>query len=751
MRIVLKLLMALMLIGAANAEAADFGGKKFYINPGHGGHDSDDRPTPLPLGVEMFYESDGNLSRGLHLRDFLTAHGAEVRMSRVTNTSADDLNLTTIAAQANSYGGYFISLHTNGANASANYILGLYRSSADAPATETVAGSKSMVQTAVDWLDNNHLTDFTAGSKVYGDYAFYGYNLGVLRTNNCQGYLIESTFHDYRPDGLRLKSEVFNRFTAWQLARAAIDNCGGVAGATGALRGCIVGDVRDLTQGCGYDDYVSRGRDRNLAVNGAEVKLYDYDGNFVDSMTTDDCCNGVYGFFDLPEGKYTIEVSRRGYKSVRHLVEVSDNNITRQLVDLTPGENAPQLRQLWNFSETDGRTPRWLADGWSSLRNMCYAKGRLYIAAPASGKVYVIDAGNCEFISMLDMTGVEGGTFGVMDLKCVDGKIVGCNLVTKPDEPLKVYVWDTANSMPRCILSTTSRGDIARLGDTFDVEGSLDHGALLFVSSGDNTSGSYIVKYALQDGHCDGAPQLVRITDASGQPYKLGVSPRISATVSGDYWLNGQNTAPALASSDGRTICVINASALGNVTLGNDFKPFIFDNRQYGVASTYIPSSDAVGGKALTGGKIALIDAEAGWSDSHVAGMYPSHGLGNSPNDSFSTAVCVDTDGKNWLQTWLLVARQGLASFCYGEVPDLTDAVGNVVADHSYKITADIHPDYIVVNSPRPIMHLEIYDIAGTLFATSDTHRIGISLTPGLYIIKATDADGRTVPVKFVI
>ena len=48
----------------------------FYINPGHGGYDSNDRPTPLPMGLTpIFYESDGNTDRSLALRDILQSMG----------------------------------------------------------------------------------------------------------------------------------------------------------------------------------------------------------------------------------------------------------------------------------------------------------------------------------------------------------------------------------------------------------------------------------------------------------------------------------------------------------------------------------------------------------------------------------------------------------------------------------------------------------------------------------------------------
>ena len=118
---------------------------KCYINPGHGGHDSDDRPTDLPTelgftGSQRFYESDGTLARGKFLCAFLENVGVSTKMSRTTNYSSDDLNLSTIAAKSNSYSGYFISLHSNGANNSANYVISEYCGTRSSNSTEKVSG-----------------------------------------------------------------------------------------------------------------------------------------------------------------------------------------------------------------------------------------------------------------------------------------------------------------------------------------------------------------------------------------------------------------------------------------------------------------------------------------------------------------------------------------------------------------------------------------------------------------------------------
>ena len=85
---------------AINAMAVEPTDVHVYINPGHGGHDSDDRNVviyPFEQGdPEGYWESNSNLDKGLQLRDLLEEAGIKVTMSRTTNTSEDDLNLTTI-------------------------------------------------------------------------------------------------------------------------------------------------------------------------------------------------------------------------------------------------------------------------------------------------------------------------------------------------------------------------------------------------------------------------------------------------------------------------------------------------------------------------------------------------------------------------------------------------------------------------------------------------------------------------------
>ena len=106
-------LAAALCVGAANLKDLES-----YVNPGHGGHDSDDRSVAVPPfrqgDPEGYWESNSNLVKGLDLRDMLQKFGARVLMSRTTNTTADERGLHEIGYEANAYGAdFFFSIHSN--------------------------------------------------------------------------------------------------------------------------------------------------------------------------------------------------------------------------------------------------------------------------------------------------------------------------------------------------------------------------------------------------------------------------------------------------------------------------------------------------------------------------------------------------------------------------------------------------------------------------------------------------------------
>lgn len=372
-------------------------GGKFYVNPGHGGFDSDDRPTPMPLlGGEYFYESEGNLDRGLHMQQWLIKNGASVKMSRTVNTSAYDLNLTSIASYSSSYGGYFYSLHSNGANASANYHIALYKG---VNSSNSVAGSERMAYyNSYQNYKNGCLTNYTYGTpRSMADYDLMGWHYGVLRTNTQPGYLVETWFHDYRPESLRFKSSLYNKFLAWQIAVGTLTAPGG----SGSLPACLVGDVRDVTKSCGYTNYTTRGRDSYLALNNVTVTCTNSSGAVVATVSTGAKCNGVYAIF-VPAGTYTLKFSKTGYKDVTKTVTATVNKATQNNIDMVEGVNSGIT--LNPTSTGFGETPV----GNTSSKTITVTGTSL------TSNITISNSDNTNFSISKTSLGTTGGTFDVV-------------------------------------------------------------------------------------------------------------------------------------------------------------------------------------------------------------------------------------------------------------------------------------------------------------------------------------------------
>ena len=366
---------------------------KFYLNAGHGGFDSNDRPTPMPLIGEYFYESEGNLDRTKHLQQWIIKNGGQVRMQRTTNTSADDWDLTAIATGSNNYGGYFISLHSNGANASANYHVALYKGS---NSSNSVGGSERMAYwNSYNSYKNGCLTNYTYSTpRSMADYDLMGWHYGVLRTNTCPGYLVETWFHDYRPESLRMKSSLYNKFLAWQIAVGNLTAPGG----SGSLPGCVVGDVRDVTKSCGYTNYTARGRDAKLALNDVTVTL---SGNGINqTVNTGSKCNGVYAFF-VPAGTYTITVKKTGYKTQTHTLTVSNSKATQKNIDMVAGTDAGISVDAPNIGY--GETPV----GNTSAKTLKVTGSSL------SSAITVTNSDNTNFSVTPSSLGTTGGTVNI--------------------------------------------------------------------------------------------------------------------------------------------------------------------------------------------------------------------------------------------------------------------------------------------------------------------------------------------------
>ncbi len=307
---------------------------RVFINPGHGGHNSDDRPMPTwVIGTQdtvHYYESNSNLAKGLALQEILQNKGYETVMSRTTNRTEDDLDLFEIVSlAANSGADIFFAIHSNatGTRNCVNFPLALYRGWDGQPAVE---GSLDLSNAVMKYAGKNELPVWTHKERSRGDWSFYdwGYKvgLGVLRFNKLPGMLSEGSFHDYLPERERLFSDSYCWLEAWNQS-LGIDEYFGRKGKF--KNGVVAGVVR-------WDDLQRHDEDKRLfdddkllPINGALLRLYNNRGLLARVFTTDDLDNGVFVFTNLKPDKYRLDLFYGGEnKYISTKVKVKKNHTT---------------------------------------------------------------------------------------------------------------------------------------------------------------------------------------------------------------------------------------------------------------------------------------------------------------------------------------------------------------------------------------------------------------------------------------
>lgn len=321
----------------------DFTGLKFCLNPGHGGHDSDDRY----IAATGFWESESNLTKGLYMRDILESHGAEIIMSRTLNRTQDDLPLSQIANIANQNNvDFFHSIHSNGFNGELNYPLMLFRGYDDNP---VFPEAKTMSNHMFDELLATNYVVWNYGHRnVRGDWDFYPWGtqgLGVLRTLTMPGTLSEGSFHDYIPESWRLQSIEYRKHEAWALSRAFVTFYNKDPFATGI----VAGVVRDPERTVSYF-YLSGTDDDKRPYNYVEATLepggYQYTGDMMN--------NGFFFFDSLAPGNYTLYVSAPGTTTDTIPVTVTANQSTfADVYLLFDTTSAPEVLDHYPGSDID--------------------------------------------------------------------------------------------------------------------------------------------------------------------------------------------------------------------------------------------------------------------------------------------------------------------------------------------------------------------------------------------------------------
>ncbi len=347
MKRLLFIVFAILACSATSMYAKKMSDLKIYINPGHGGYTSDDRPIHLyPFEANDsagYWESKSNLYKGLHMYHILDSLGATPYISRVKNTQADDRSLSGIAAEANSLGvDLFFSIHSN-AGENVNYPLMLYRE--QTIGTPRYPENITLSEILGKNLYSNQLPVWTDPLQIAGDLTFYDKmwqgGLGVLRTLYVVGLLSEGGMHEHRPEAYRLMNDDYWWLEAWHFCRAIMEYFDTEDRfVTGNVAGIIYDDhnLREMDMPVTFHFF---GRDKYAPINFCKIELLDADNNVVQTRTTDDMYNGVFVFRNVAPGNYTLRTTHDKYYTEEKQVTVTANEVTYQDMPLSMRREFP--------------------------------------------------------------------------------------------------------------------------------------------------------------------------------------------------------------------------------------------------------------------------------------------------------------------------------------------------------------------------------------------------------------------------
>lgn len=342
-------LVAVLFLGLTAILAQNLTGTRIYINPGHGGYDSDDRNItihPFKQGdPKGFWESQSNLDKGLQLKDMLDGIGATTAISRTLNRTEDDLNLSLVVRMANEFDADFmLSIHSNAGVT--NYILQLYAgidvgdTHVYPTATPHSDEGRAICTIIANDQHSNQANTWAAQPTVRGDKTFartamlWDDGYGVLRGLTVPGCISEGSMHDYIPETYRLMNMEYKWLEAWHFMKSFCTyfNAGEIP--TGNIAGTIH-DSRNKNEASYVK--IKNSKDELLPLHKAKVTINP--GNI--EYTTDTLYNGVFVIKNLVPGTYTAKYEVDGYYMKEETLTVKANETTYSNVMLDKVRNTP--------------------------------------------------------------------------------------------------------------------------------------------------------------------------------------------------------------------------------------------------------------------------------------------------------------------------------------------------------------------------------------------------------------------------
>jgi N-acetylmuramoyl-L-alanine amidase len=729
--------------------AQNFSGIKICIDPGHGAYGSEDRYIP----ATGFWESESNWIKANYLKDILSAKNATVILTRNCQGTGCDISLSARVAVANNNNAdYFHSIHSNAANALANYTVVFFRGANDnSPAWPQAKQMGGIMSNEI------YKVNYTTAGYNRSDYGNLGFYLGVLSGLNMPGTLSEGSFHDYIIESWRLMNNEYKKHESWAIARSFQK----FYNKTDFPTGIICGFVRDQTKITSYPQNSALTHDKYVPINGVKATIVQLNKVY----NGDSKNNGFYFFENIAPGTYDVKLEAKGYKNKTISVTVSANVSVREHIYLDTAAAVPTFQTLWERCSRASSKPAWF--GSNTERGIAYTNGKLYVASRGEGspKIKILNALTGQDIGELNMNGVSGGTYAINDVESSwDGKIFGCNLTTNAKtSPFKIYVWNSDNSAAELFISFAA-SEALRLGDNFTVYGSYSSNAAIYASAQQT---SKVFRWLIVNGTLQSqTPEIITL-----QNLTLGYTPSVAPfgyDANSDFYVNALGIQVSLFGANGQNKGSISGSVIP--TGSSSIKTFVKDSKRFLAAFQFNNTAGDPNGQNV---RIVEVTAgSSGVSESDVYGVTPRLGDDNNANGTGDFAYWADGQGNYVI--FVLATNSGLGAYwCKAEPLYNGGSLTDVEKDN--KTTNLLASEYwLQQNFPNPFnpqtiiefnlpsdgeTSLKVYDLLGKeVFKiyegrlNSGLHRFtfnAMGLNSGVYIYKLT-FEGKSISRKML-
>ena len=335
---------------------------------------------------------------------------------------------------------------------------------------------------------------------------------------------------------------------------------------------------------------------------------------------------------------------------------VSAATITAVVAD---DETDVVLDRLWVRGSAWDSRPSW----FGSLTERGFAVGteNMYVVNRRYGDVRILDAMNGSEKGKLDTTGVNGGTFSMLDVNVSDdGSILVANLAIGDNAEFKVYRWETETSAPTVLISYSyGVGTSRRLGDNFSVYGDVSGDAIIMVA---DASSNEVIRWVITDGVVADA-EVLTLDEITAFGMNPSATAKGTATADG-FIVNGWSIAP--------TVFDANADKVGEVALVESTTNLSVKYLEFAQRDWMLMAQEGVDRQAW------LVDITSGITTDESVMFAQTETIGEESNGSHNADVDYLIDGEN-LYIYLLVPSNGIAAYkvSVGTPPVVSNAFTN--------------------------------------------------------------------------